>query len=91
MRARYPRSAPPDSVTDGTSRRLLDRWQVPIEVGGRRVALRGTTTWVPLPQIAAKAPEDVDRGQATELGVGGLGLLAALGGAMVLRRRAALR
>ena len=30
---RYRRSSPPDSVTDGTSRKLLDRWQVP--VGGR--------------------------------------------------------
>ena len=90
-RARYPRTAPPDSVTDGTTRKLLDRWQVPIEVGGRRVALRGTTTWVPLPEIAAKAPEEVDRGQATELGLGGLGLLAAVGGAIVLRRRTALR
>jgi len=91
VRARYPRSAPPDSITDGTSRKLLDRWQVPIEAGDRRIALRGTTTWVPLPQIAAKAPKDVDSGQAMELGLGALGLLAAVGGAIVLRRRAALR
>lgn len=91
VRARYPRSAPPDSVTDGTSKRLLDRWQVPIEVGQKRIAVRGITTWVPLPEIASKAPKDVDSGQAMELGLGGLGLLVAMGGALVLRRRAAPR
>ena len=91
VRARYGRPSPPDAVTDGTTKKLLDRWQVPIRVGDRPVALRGTTTWVPLPEIAAKAPREVDRGQAMELGLGGLGLLAAVGGALVLRRRAATR
>ncbi len=89
VRARYGRAAPPQSVTDGTSKRLLGRWQVPIEVGGRRIALRGKTSWVPLTTVAATAPKQVDRSGAIELGLGALGLAAALAGAFVLRRRAA--
>lgn len=89
LRARYSRAAPPEQVTDGTSERLLGRWQIPIEAGRRQIALKGKTTWVPLPQVAVTAPKNVDRSGAIELGLGGLGLGAAIAGAVFLRRRAA--
>lgn len=89
VRARYSRAAPPEAVTAGTGKRLLGRWQIPLKAGGREIALKGKTTWVPLPQVAATAPKNVDRSTAMELGLGALGLCAAIGGAVVLRRRAA--
>ncbi len=88
-RTRYPRQQPPDAVVNGSSKRLLDRWSIPLEVGARRVELRGKTTWVPLPEIADKAPKQIGGSKWLELGGAGLGLV--LIGAVALRLRAARR
>lgn len=88
-RTRYARQEPPAAVVNGTSKRLLGRWSIPLELAGsRRVELRGTTTWVPLPEIADRAPRDLGGSNWLKLVGGALALLAALAGAVMLRLRA---
>jgi len=87
-RTRYARQQPPAAVINGTSKRLLGRWTIPLRLAASRVELKGTTTWVPLPEIAERAPRDPSGSNWLELAGGAVGLLAALAGAIVLRRRA---
>lgn len=90
-RTRYPRGQPPASIVNGTSKHLLSRWSVPVQVGSRRTAVKGTTTWIPIPEVAAKAPEKIGASKWLRLGGGALGLTLALLGALALRARASRR
>lgn len=48
FRGNYERGEPPRSVIDGGNTKVLRRWSVPIERGGRTVNVRGETIWSPV-------------------------------------------
>lgn len=50
-RARYPDEQPPDDVVARAAPTTLLEWAVPVLVDGQRVAVEGTTRWVPAEQI----------------------------------------
>jgi hypothetical protein len=52
-RAAYPDLEPSAAVVASGEREVLNRWAIPLEQGGIRVALEGTTTWLP---VEAAAP-----------------------------------
>ncbi len=91
-RARYPPGQPPEAVALAARPARLRTWTIPVEVAGRRVALRGETDWVPSPQAVAAAARKRRAGGgsvpwwaivAAVAGVAGL-----VGLAWALRRRA---
>lgn len=88
-RARYLRQQPPENVVAGTERVVLTNWKVPVRVGAREATIRGTTSWVPLPEVAATRAKPIDRSGLYELVGGVLALIALVGGAVALRVRSA--
>ena len=69
---------------------MLKRWAVPIETEGRRIEVRGDTSWVPFDQTAMQPgakPADDGGGGPVWLVLIGLAGLAGLGAAVALRRR----
>jgi hypothetical protein len=53
-RLRYPADLPPEEVLRADGPTVVDRWEVPVEVGGRAAALTGDVTWVPEADAAAR-------------------------------------
>lgn len=78
-RARYLRQQPPENVVAGTERVVLTNWKVPVRVGAREATIRGTTSWVPLPEVAATRAKPIDRSGLYELVGGVLALIALVG------------
>jgi actin-like ATPase involved in cell morphogenesis len=64
-------------------------WEVPVEVGGRRLALTGDVTWVPEPAAAARVGAARPAGQprSTPPYVLGGGAAAVLAVAVLVLRR----
>ncbi len=46
-RAQYPREEPPADVLEAGRTEVVRRWSVPARVGDERLAIEGTTSWVP--------------------------------------------
>jgi hypothetical protein len=57
-RAAYQPGVPPPGVQRSATPVELERWEVPLEVAGRPFTLRGTTTWLPDPALAAAGEGD---------------------------------
>lgn len=86
-RALYERGRPPQDIAEGGRETVLRRWTVPLEVGGRRVDVRGTTSWVPSRE-AVVARREGDGGLSAVIPLGAIGVLALFGAlALRLRRR----
>jgi hypothetical protein len=91
-RARYSPEQPPDAVVQSPSPTRLRAWEIPLVVGDQRVAVRGTTDWVPVDAAGRpRQPEAAKGGSPSGLLLGALGgaTLLALGGALALRARRA--
>ncbi|MCU1621442.1 MAG: hypothetical protein JWL79_287 [Frankiales bacterium] len=84
-RLRYPHDLPPEDTLDTEA--VVQRWRVPVTVGGIAGAIEGTVTWVPR-SVALRAGSDA--GSHVWAVVGGATaavLLVAVLGATWLRRR----
>jgi len=84
-RAQYTRNRPPRDIAEGGREVVLRRWDIPLEVAGRSIAVRGTTSWVPSGDAVA-ARRGGDGGLSAVIPLGGVGALA-LAGALALRWR----
>jgi hypothetical protein len=100
-RLRYPDDVPPDAALRAAEPVVVQRWEVPVQVGARAAALTGDVTWVPQPGEAATGATRPDPEGAAAQGDGARAtllpyvLLAALGVVvlvvavtLLLRRRA---
>lgn len=86
-RALYERGRPPQEIAEGGREVVLRNWTVPLQAGGRRVDLRGTTSWIPTGEAVA-ARREGDGGLGTVVPLGAAGALALFGAlALRLRRR----
>lgn len=89
-RLAYAPGTAPDDVVRAGRPAVLQRWEVPVLVGGVRQALRGEVRWVPSADLerdlrTADAPE---RGRGLPAGpVGAAVVVAVLGAVVVLLRR----
>lgn len=84
-RALYERGRPPREIAEGGRETVLRRWTVPLQAGGRRVDVRGTTSWMPSRE-AVVARREGDGGLSAVIPLGAVGALA-LTGALALRLR----
>ncbi|HEV2820759.1 MAG TPA: hypothetical protein VGW11_09655, partial [Solirubrobacteraceae bacterium] len=86
-RAAYQRERPPEEVLQSGESQTLLEWAVPVRLGdGTTREITGRTTWLP---TSPPAVQGEGGGVPSALWVlGPLALLAALGGALLLRRRA---
>jgi len=92
-RAGYGREAPPAEIVERGESTVLERWAVPVTLGGAPERITGTTTWTPLARVAAGGPQATSGGgPGAALWIVLAAVLAAgLGGAVTLRRRVARR
>lgn len=88
-RLRYPADLPPEPAlrADGPTR--LERWEVPVRVGGQALALSGAISWVPeasaAQQVSGRGGPEPERSLLLPLLGGALLVLA--GAVLGLRRR----
>jgi hypothetical protein len=87
-RLRYPSEAPPEDALRRDEPTTVGRWEVPVEVEGRRTALRGEIRWIPSGASTAR-PEEQRVGLLVVGGLLAAGVLAA--GVLLVRRAARAR
>lgn len=86
-RLRWSSEAPPDAALRSDEVTVLGRWEVPVQVDGRRTALTGEIRWVPSSASLVERPGR----RAWPLALGGVVVAGALAGAVLVVRRAARR
>ena len=86
-RLRWSSASPPEEALRSDEPTVLGRWEVPVEVDGRRTALTGEIRWVPSGAALVERPGR----SPLPLALGGLAVAGALAGAVLLVRRAGRR
>jgi hypothetical protein len=89
-RLRYPDDLPPEAALSADGPTRLERWEVPVQVGGQPAALTGAISWVPeasaAEQVSGRAEPEGSRGLLLPV-LGGGALLVLAGAVLALRRR----
>ena len=88
-RAAYQPGIPPPEVQRSPTPVELGAWNVPLEVAGRPLSLRGTTTWLPDPALAEVGREEGGSWRPVAAGGIALAVLAAIVVVVRARRPAA--